>query len=103
MEEIKMEENKKAVPEQDENPKQLSYDQLKAYVLQMEAQAKKIYQENIALRQALNSRDTEYALKCLDHADLFSADFIQSVVTRLEEILDPSKEETEQPEKEEEN
>lgn len=74
-----------------EKTPELSYEQLKAYVVQMETQAKKIYQENMALRQAMNSRDIEYAFRCLDHAELFSKEFINIVVKRLEELLNPER------------
>lgn len=86
---------------QEKKTPELSYEQLKAYVVQMEQQAKKIYQENINLRQALNSKDIEYAFRCLDHSAKFSKDFIDTVVSRLEELLNPKRGE-DQEEKEEE-
>lgn len=86
--------------EKEKKTQELSYEQLKAYVIQMETQAKKIYQENINLRQALNSKDIEYAFRCLDHADMFSKEFITIVVNRLEELLNPGKEEENKEEEE---
>lgn len=82
----------------------LSYEQLKAYADQLREQAKRIFQENQVLKQAVNSRDIEYAFRCLDHAELFSKEFIQAVVKRLEELMNPerpiNKEETNIEEKE---
>lgn len=78
--------------EKEKKSQELSYEQLKAYVIQMETQAKKIYQENVNLRQAINSQDIEYAFRCLDHADKFSKDFIRVIVNRLEELLNPERE-----------
>lgn len=71
-----------------ESPK-LSYEQLTAYVDQLREQARRVFQENQALKQLVNSKDIEYAFRCLDHADLFSKKFIQAVVKRLEEIINP--------------
>ena len=86
-----------------EKTPELSYEQLKAYVLQMEAQAKKVYQENMTLKQIINSKDIDYAFKCLEHKELFSKPFINNLVERLEEILDPDNtEKVEQESKEEE-
>ena len=82
-----------------ESPK-LSYEQLRAYADQLREQAKRVFQE----KQAVNSRDIEYAFRCLDHAELFSKEFIQAVVKRLEELMNPeipvNKEETNTEEKE---
>lgn len=77
--------------EEKKNETKLSYEQLKAYTDQLRENAKRVYQENQALKQAMNSRDIEYAFKCLDHADLFTKDFIQAVVNRLEELLNPER------------
>lgn len=86
-----------------ESPK-LSYEQLRAYADQLRGQAKRVFQENQVLKQAVNSRDIEYAFRCLDHAELFSKEFIQAVVKRLEELMNPerpvNKEETNTEEKE---
>lgn len=97
--------------EKKENRK-LTYEQLEAYAQQTVEQAKKIYKENQMLKQALNRanldnnfREIECALKCLDHADMFSTEFIQAIVKRLEEVLNPTRSEDEEeaePQKEEE-
>lgn len=69
----------------------LSYEQLRAYVDQLREQAKRIFQENQVLKQAVSSKDMEYAFRCLDHAELFSKKFIQAVVNRLEELMNPDR------------
>ena len=83
----------------------LTYEQLEAYAQQTVEQAKKVFQENQMLKQALNRanlensfREIECALKCLDHADMFSTEFIQTIVQRLEEVLSPAKEESQKEE-----
>lgn len=91
-----MEENK------NEN-KKLSYEQLEAYAQQTTMQAEKIFKENQMLKQSLerttmyaNFKEIDCALKCLDHADMFSAEFISNVVKRLEEVLSPAREESQE-------
>lgn len=74
-----------------EKTQKLSYEQLEAYASQMETQARKIYEENRMMKQALNLKDMEYAFRVLDHAELFSKDFIKVVVKRLEELLNPER------------
>lgn len=69
----------------------LSYEQLKAYTDQIREQAKRVFEENKILKQMVNSKDIEYAFRCLDHADLFSKDFIKAVVNRIEELMNPEK------------
>ena len=94
-----------------ENSKKLTYEQLEAYAQQTTEQAKRIYQENQMLKQALTEanisnsfKEIECVLKCLDHVELFSPKFIASVIERLEEILSPDRkgdtESTESTEKE---
>lgn len=83
-----MEENQK---KSNNEAQKLSYEQLKAYADQLREQAKKIFQENQILRQAVNSKDIDYAFKCLEHADLFSKKFIKDIVSRLEELMSPDK------------
>ena len=87
---INMEEKKEGTTQQ-----QLTYEQLKAYAGQLAEQAKKIYQRNQELERAIyqNSlREVEIALKCLDHADKFSPEFIKSVTERIELVMNPNKE-----------
>lgn len=88
-------------------PKQekLSYEQLEAYAQQVLAKAQQVYQENRALKQALEEarvvntfKEIDCAFKCLDHAEMFSPTFIEQVVAKLEELLTPRKEEAETPE-----
>lgn len=78
----------------------LTYEQLSAYAQQTQMQAKKIWEENQMLKQALNEanltnnfKEVELALKCLDHVELFSPEFIEKIVKRLEEVLTPQTEE----------
>ncbi|MBL1969284.1 hypothetical protein ELE44_28335 [Klebsiella pneumoniae] len=47
-------------------------------------------------------KEVEIALRCLDHADKFSPEFIKSVVERIEEIMNPGKEDKETPDSKEE-
>lgn len=89
--------------EKKQNQKQsqkLSYEQLEAYAQQTTEQAKRIFHENQMLKQALDRanydttiKEIECALKCLDHAEMFSPEFINAIVKRLEEVLTPTKEE----------
>lgn len=87
---------------ENQKPLKLSYEQLKAYADQIREQAKRAIQENQVLKQALNSRDIEYAFRCLDHADLFSKEFIKAVVRRIEELMNPEKHENAEEENREE-
>jgi len=93
--------------EETKTKEKLTYEQLEAYAQQTTMQAQQIFKENQALKQALqqerlntNFKEIELALKCLDHADLFSSDFIKAVVAKLEEVLTPAKSEDEEVKKE---
>jgi hypothetical protein len=91
---VNMEEKKEGTTQQ-----KLTYEQLKAYAAQLTEQAKKIFQRNQALEKALyeNSlREVEIALKCLDHADKFSPEFIKNVTERIELVMNPNKESKEE-------
>lgn len=97
-----MEDNKKK-QEASKEEQPITYEQLKAYADQTALRAQKIFQENQALKQALQQermnntfREVELVLKCLDHAEMFSPEFINAVTTRLEEVLTPIKEENEE-------
>lgn len=87
------------------NPNEkLSYEQLEAYASQTTAQAQKIFQENQMLKKALyehSLKEIEIAVKCLDHADKFSPEFIQAIVARIEELMNPKREESTQKEEKE--
>lgn len=105
MEEKKL---KERTEKKETSSQKLTYEQLEAYANQTTMQAQKIYQENQALRQSLEEvrrnvslKEIELAIKCLDHADLFSDTFITSITSKLEEILTPA-EEPEQPTSKEE-
>lgn len=92
------------VASEDENPKKLSYEQLEAYAAQTTEQAKKIFQENQMLKRALyeqSLKEVEIAIKCLDHAEKFSVDFIDAVTKRIEEIMTPQSPEAAENNKEE--
>lgn len=87
---VNMEEKKEGTTQQ-----KLTYEQLEAYAGQLAEQAKKIFQRNQALEKALyeNSlKEVEIALKCLDHADKFSPEFIKNVTERIELVMNPNKE-----------
>ena len=87
---VNMEEKKESTTQT-----KLTYEQLEAYAGQLAEQAKKIYKRNQELERALyqNSlREVEIALKCLDHADKFSPEFIKSITERIELVMNPNKE-----------
>jgi hypothetical protein len=78
----------------------ISYEELEAYAAQTVEQAKRVHQENVMLKEALdratyanNIKEIELALKCLDHAEMFSTEFIDSVVSKIEELLTPTNQE----------
>ena len=77
-----------------QNAPKLTYEQLEAYAAQTTEQAKKIFQENQMLKALYEHslKEVEIAIRCLDHADKFSPEFIKSVVERIEEIMNPQKE-----------
>ena len=82
---------------EEKKTQKLSYEQLEAYAAQTTEQAKKIYQENQMLKRALyeqSLREIEIALKCLDHKEMFSKEFIDASVKRIEELMNPKKEES---------
>lgn len=86
-----------------EAPQKLTYEQLEAYAAQTTEQAKKIFHENQMLKKALyeNSlREIEVAVKCLNHADKFSPEFVKAITARIEELMNPNREEPSQEEKE---
>lgn len=86
---------------EEKNPQEkLTYEQLKAYAAQTTVRAKQIFEENQMLKQALqearidnNFKEIDLVLKCLDHKELFSKEFIDSIVKRLEELLTPAPQE----------
>lgn len=82
--------------EEKKEGQKLTYEQLVAYAQQTSQQAQKVWEENQMLKKALmdanlsnNFKEIELALKCLDHAEMFSPEFIEAVIKRLEEILTP--------------
>jgi hypothetical protein len=84
---------------EEKKSQKLTYEQLEAYAQQTTEQAKRVFQENQALKQAINKlnyesnlKEIEYAFRCLDHVDKFSPDFIKAVLIRLEEVLNPNRE-----------
>lgn len=88
--------------EEKKEGQKLTYEQLVAYAQQTSEQAKKVWEENQMLKKALsetmltnNFKEIELALKCIDHAEMFSASFIEKVVTRLEEVLTPQEQKEE--------
>ena len=100
-----MEEKNNKVSEKKETKKQekLSYEQLEAYAQQVTMKAQEVYKENQNLKKTLaqmsmdfNLREIDCVIKCLDHADLFSTEFLDKVVKRLEEVLIPREEEKEE-------
>lgn len=75
----------------------LTYEQLEAYAQQTTEQAKRIFQENQMLKNAVyeqSLKEIELALKCLDHAEKFSEEFISAIIIKIEELMTPKKEES---------
>jgi hypothetical protein len=94
---------KKEIEQEGGAPQKLTYEQLEAYAAQTTEQAKKIFHENQMLKKALyeNSlREIEVAVKCLNHADKFSPEFVKAITARIEELMNPNREEPSQEEKE---
>lgn len=90
-----MNEKKTGTNDSSRGTSKLSYADLEAYAAQTTEQAKRVFQENQMLKKALyehSLREVEIAIRCLDHADKFSPEFIKSVVERIEEIMNPQKE-----------
>lgn len=76
--------------------KKLTYEELEAYANQTVAQAKQIYKENQVLKQEINSlrdqaryAEITLAFKVLEHKDVFSHDFVKTIINKLEEVLTP--------------
>lgn len=97
MEEKKL--RKEKLEQKEGTSQKLTYEQLEAYANQTTMQAQKIFQENQALKQSLEEirrnvslKEIELAIKCLDHANLFSETFITKITSKLEEILTPAEE-----------
>lgn len=88
--------------QKEEKKEKLSYEKLEAYAAQMQDQANRLYRQNIEFKKQLESnvralglKELECALKCVELKDSFSGEFINKVIKRIEEILDPeAKEET---------
>lgn len=86
-----MEKNK---TEEKNSEKKLTYEELEAYAQQLFGQAKGLFEENRKLKEALQNTQTQLyyadlnlAFRVLDHKDVFSKDYVNKVVTRLETIL----------------
>ena len=93
--ENKLSENEK---ERDQKParKKLSYEELEAYVNQTVTQAKRILAENERLKQEIedvrtqvNFAEINMAFKVLEFKEMFDPEFVQKVVSRLQEVLTP--------------
>lgn len=74
----------------------LTYEQLEAYANQTVANAQRIYKENKLLLKEIenlknqrNYTEISLAFKALDHKECFSAEFIEKISKRLEEVLTP--------------
>lgn len=84
--------------------KKLSGGELEAYAAQVVERAKKIFEENNALRQynqelkmQLNSREIDWAFRILEFRELFDKEFVEKVVARLTEIMTPQETAGEEP------
>lgn len=85
--------------EEKKEGQKLTYEQVVAYAQQTSEQAKKIWEENQMLKKSLNEvvmnnnlKEIELVLRCLDHVELFSPEFINIIVKRLEEVFTPQPE-----------
>lgn len=88
--------------------KKLSYEELEAYAQQLTAKAKSIFEENQKLKQAIeemtrhfNVEELNLVFKVLDHKDCFSKRFVNKVVKKLEEVLEPENKEDNKDQEEE--
>lgn len=80
----------------EEKKEKLSYEQLESYTAQLTERAKAVFMENRKLKEMLyeqSLKEVEIALKCLDHADMFSEEFINDVVERIEIVMSPKQKE----------
>ena len=91
-----MSENKEEVREENKQ-KELTPEQYEAYAAGVVARAKQIMKENTTLKEQidglvmqLNARDIDWAFKELEFKELFSKEFVDKVIKKLEEILAPS-------------
>ena len=88
-----------------ENKKQkLTYEQLEAYTSQLVQQAqalakknKELQSEVLNLYNQMGMQEAGLAIKCIEMSDKFSPEFIQKNTKRVEEFLDPTKEEPSEP------
>jgi len=101
-------EEKEEMQKTAEKNEKLSYEQLEAYANQTIQQAQQVFKENQMLKQALNKfqyentlKEIELAIKCLEYRELFSKEFIENTVKKLEEVLTPIAEEEKEEEKKE--
>ena len=70
----------------------LTYEELEAYTSQVVAKAQELAKQNQMLQKVVyeNSlREVEIALKCLDHEDMFTPEFINRLTTKIEEVMLP--------------
>lgn len=95
--------------EKNKQHQKLSYEQLEAYANQTTIQANRIIKENKELveeikhlRNQTNFAEINMAFKVLEFRDCFDPSFVDKVVKRLQEVLTPETEESqEEPEKKE--
>ena len=87
-----------------ENKKKLTYEQLEAYTSQLVQQVqglakrnKELQSEIFNLCNQMGMQEAGLALKCIEMSDKFSPEFIQKITKRVEEFLDPTKEEPSEP------
>lgn len=70
-----------------EQSKKLTYEELKAYAMQIESRAKQLFMENKMLKQMAEDRYFDYAFKCIENKEVFSKDFIKLMTSRIETSL----------------
>lgn len=80
--------------EEKKTPKKLSYTELENAAKQIAAQADAVFKENKQLRAAVQnlSRQNVYAelelmFKVVEHKDVFSEDFVKSIISQIEKEM----------------
>lgn len=99
--------------EEKKAPKKLSYTELENAAKQIAAQADAVFKENKQLRAAVQnlSRQNVYAelelmFKVIEHKDVFSKEFVESIISQIEKemtIVNSGQEEEEEPESKEDS
>lgn len=92
-------EEKKLNMKTTENPKKLSYDDLKNAANQISVQANALAQENNRLKQQIQNMnlsnlftELDFRFKVLEHAEHFNQEFVTKIVESIEQAMTPVEE-----------